>query len=132
MLQYSYDVKINAGAHMLKHGNFATAFPQCGEILISSKKFNDLAQCKVALDGLLSSLSAHERQYSDTNLVIVTKTNPLHLQEASSYVEGENWEDITVMRAYIADAARLKKSELKFDMYAQIKTTDYISADKYQ
>lgn len=120
---YNYDVRISYGSDILKSGPFSESFANCGEMLITSKPYNEYAGCERALNGLMSSLSYLEAKLSDKNFVIVTKVNPI--LDASGKrkldADAETWDKHTVMRAYIADAKALKDTNLTYHVLGQIK-----------
>lgn len=123
LIRYAYDVKVNMGAGMLEHGGIPAGFPNCGEMLIQSNHFEHLDECEQNLARLLSALSSYETKQNNIPHVIVTKANPL-LKPDEKPNEGESWDETVLLRAYIADAAELKKSNLKFFTFAQIKTIE--------
>ena len=123
IIRYAYDVKVSMGAAMLEVGGIPAGFPHCGEMLIKSQEFNELSECEKNLSGLLSSLSAYETKCNNQPHVIVTKTNPLlNPTPENKYVE--KWDNNIMLRAYIADANELKKLNLKFFTFAQIRSIE--------
>jgi hypothetical protein len=132
MLQYSYDIKINSGAGLLNLPTFAEACPYVNEMLITSKQYENLVDCEKDMNSVLAVLNAAERLHKNKPRVILVKINPLHSQEPAIYDPKEQWDDFTVMKCFIADAERLKKSELQYEVFSQIKTFNYASIDTYQ
>lgn len=124
IIRYAYDVKVSMGASMLEVGGIPAGFPNCGEMLIKSQEFNELADCEKNLSSLLSSLSAYETKCSNQPHVIVTKTNPLLAPLAEESKDKEQWDMNVMLKAYIADANELKKLNLKFYTYAQIRSVE--------
>lgn len=122
-IKYVYDVKINAGAELLKSNVISKSLPSCGEMLIVSKFFDTVESCDAKLSSFLSMLSKAESTAGDKNHVIVTKRNPLLFSEVKSNPE-ENWDTLTVLRAYVADADQLKVSVLHFNIFAQIRSIE--------
>jgi hypothetical protein len=57
---------------------------------------------------------------------VVTKLNPILDPSGKMPIKGEEWDHYTVMRAYVADADELKKTNLKFSMMAQIRVDQVI------
>jgi hypothetical protein len=120
---YAYDLKINQTAGIFLTDIFIDAFPGCGEMLVVSKNFNSAIECEQSLSGLLSSLSAVESQAIARNHVVVTKRNPV-LTGTTATDKDDNWESNVVLRAYVADAEQLKKSVLKYNLFAQVRSVD--------
>jgi hypothetical protein len=60
--------------------------------------------------------------------VIVTKKNPLLHEVGTKPNPAENWDTLTILRAYVADAEQLKNAVLKFNILAQIRTVESQSA----
>lgn len=116
---YSYNVRISANADVLKSGELAERLPNCGEVLVVSKKFDTYDNCESALSALLSSLTKSTTQISKKNHVVVTMLNPT--LNGKEIKEGEEWEVSVLLKAYIADAEALKKSFLTTHVVGQIR-----------
>jgi hypothetical protein len=123
---YTYDLKIGLGADLLTSGAFSEALPNCGEIVVTSKNFGDYETCERHLTGLLTTLTQAENSIGGKNHVVVTKLNPILDPSGKMPIKGEEWDHYTVMRAYVADADELKKTNLKFSMMAQIRVDQVI------
>lgn len=119
-IQYTYDVKIATGSELLDEQMLGEHFPSIGELVVTSRRFDDYAVCEKAFTSLLSVLCAANTQATKKNHVIVTKNNPIHIEGAPVPSE-ENWDKYTVVRAFIADAQELQKQMLKFNIVGQIK-----------
>jgi len=123
-LNYSYDVRITRGSNILSTGPLSNALPNCGEMIITSKIFDEYMQCEQSLSSLLSNLTRHQTMLSDVNHVIVTKRNPNHHKTDKPDPEAADWDNATLLRAYVAEAAALKKAELRYNIIGQIKINE--------
>jgi hypothetical protein len=119
-IHYTYDVKIAQGSELLREEMLGEHFPSIGELVVTSRLFDDYEVCEKAFTGLLSVLCAANTQATKKNHVIVTKSNPIHAEGAVVHPE-ENWDKYTVMRAFVADAEALQAKTLKFNIIGQIK-----------
>ena len=128
MTTFNYHVKIIKGSPVLQTESFQDVFPSCGEVVITSRQFESFEQCEGHLSQLLAMLSATSTHVSEKNHVIVSRINPK--MDTSGKVQplsGETWDSHTIMRAYIADAEALKKSELLFNVVSAITTDANVS-----
>ena len=132
MSKYAYDLKINSEAQLLKNGGFPIAFPNCGEVLVTSQEYEELIECETALSKLMSVLASLENKHANVPHVIMLKVNPLYSNPQPENIESENWEEFTIMKAFIADAQLLKNSVLKFNTFAQIRSVEPTPPPYYQ
>ncbi len=123
---YNYDVKIGYGADLIKTGPLSQSFPNCGELVITSKPFQDYNACENALSGLMSALTYIETKFSTKNHVIVTKINPILDNSGKKHADADTWDKHTVMRAYVADSEELKKATLNYHVFGQIRVDQII------
>lgn len=120
---YEYDVNVISGAAMLNKGPLYLGLPQAATITIQSESFANYTDCEKSLTQLLSVLSAAEASITERNYVIVTKLNPL--LGGTQSTDSEEWDSRTMLRAYVADFARLKSDKtLAYAVVGQIKMTE--------
>ena len=116
---YTYGVNITASAAVLRAGALAVVIPGAGVVNLKSKPYTDLKECEADLSTLMSALGTAESQLSARPHVIVTKVNPLI--DADSKDSPKDWDKLTVLRAYIADAKELKEhTRLKYAVTGRI------------
>lgn len=113
-IKYTYAVKIYKDSNILLNGPLSKALPNCNEMVITSKIFDDYLTCEQSLANVLTSLTRYENILCDKNYVIVTAKKPENKENT------EGWDDITLLKSYVADSVALKKSELKYTIAGQI------------
>jgi hypothetical protein len=118
---YTYDIKINKGSDLFEHEPFSAVIPNCAEMVIKSKEFSTYAECESSFSQLLNALSTAETTFTSRNNVIVTRVNPNLDVSGKKRDDEAGWDKLTVMRAFVADAEVLKSSQIKYDIYGQIK-----------
>ena len=117
-INFFYDVRIGNDSGYLSLPGVAGLVPDVSDISISSKLFDSFYDCDAALAKLLSVLSAADAAQHNKNFVIVTKKNP---KISGIKSETETWDNLTLVKLFLADAELLKKSVLKYSVEARIK-----------
>lgn len=127
--QFNYVVKIVESSPILADGALDLMFPRAGEMVITSKPFQDYIECHEKMLGLLGMLTTASTSVSDKNYVIVSRINPeMDETKQTKPVEGEQWDDFTLMKSYVANAEALKQSELRYTIISTITVNSGIAS----
>lgn len=106
---FVYEVVADSTFELFQVEPYRTAMPKVGELTIESEFFNDHRLCQDDVSRLLVSLATQLRQVTGKRYVIATKYNPMHDEEVDEEDTGFGpWEEATVLKMYLADAAKLK------------------------
>jgi hypothetical protein len=118
---FTYAVKIIDGSPFFASETIKNLFPSAREMVITSKPFNNYDECYEKLLSLLDALTTASSTTSKKNYVIVSRINPsLDKTGETKSIEGETWDDLTLIKAYVANADALKKSELRYTIIGAI------------
>lgn len=112
---YQYIARVAPGCVLFKAEPFISAIKNCGELVFTSKKFDDYNECVKTAQELLSTLNTLMSQLDDVERVIVSKLNPIYDDEAENQEEvakAEGWSSNTIIRIYIADADEFKSNNV--------------------
>lgn len=120
LVKFKYEVKIGQMSGFLKELKNSGKIPKLEEIAIYSEEFNSYKSCQESLNGLMLYLSTAEGQASKKNQVLVSKIHPNLDTSERKHADVSTWDDFTLIRAYVANAERLKHSELEFHIMGQI------------
>lgn len=127
--KFTYVVKIVESSPILADGALDMVFPRAGEMVITSKPFGNYVECHEKMLGLLGMLSTASSTVSKKNHVIVSRINPdMGETKETKQVEGEMWDDFTLMKSYVANAEALKKSELRYTIISAITVNSGIAS----
>lgn len=119
MVKFKYQIRAGANSAFASK-QIANTFPDVEEILIESDEYNSYSSCLDDLNGALANISRIETDLSKKNHVIVSKANPQLDKDPKSHKDLSSWDDYTLVRIYLADAERLKHSEILFNIGGQI------------
>jgi septum formation inhibitor-activating ATPase MinD len=127
--KFTYVVKIVESSPILADGALDMMFPRAGEMVITSKQFDKYVDCHEKMLGLLSMLTTASSTVSKKNHVIVSRINPdMDETKETKPVEGEMWDDFTLMKSYVANAEALKNSELRYTIISAITVNSGIAS----
>lgn len=121
LVKFTYDIKVGLGASMLQAGKFADALPSAGEMVITSKEFGTYEECEKSLSNVMAYLTHSESRATEKNHVIVTKVNPAIDNSGKQHADAGSWDKFTILRAYVADSEQLKKAQLHYHVFGQIR-----------
>lgn len=124
LVKFKYEVKIGSGASFLRGTEFGNRCDRLEEMVIYSKDFNSYEECQAGLDGVMVYLSKAEARAAKKSHVIVSRANPTIDKTDEKRLDTSNWDKYTLVRAYIADAEKLKSSQLAYHVLGQI-TSDH-------
>ena len=121
-VKFMYDIKIGVGANLLQVGKLADVLPHAGEMVITSKEFATYEECEKSLSSVMTFLAHSESRATEKNHVIVTKVNPAIDDSGKLHADTGSWDKFTILRAYVADSEQLKKAQLHYHVFGQIRT----------
>lgn len=111
MLPYQYIARIAPGSVLFEAEPFINSIRNCGELVLTSKRFKTYEECVNTTQQLLSTLNTLIHQLTDTKYVVVSKLNPLYddsIEQKEELAVAEGWLSNTIMRIYIANADELR------------------------
>lgn len=92
------------------------------DVIISSKEFTVYEDCESSALDIINFLASEQLMCSSINCLVLSKKNEkMGLLNSIKIDDGLPWDDNTMLRYYLADAASLKNHVLNYYALGQIK-----------
>ena len=105
---FFYEVVVSSECEIFNANPVKVEIRNFAEMEIKSKWFSDHIECEEDAFQMLTSFAKLLRTITGKTYVIATKLNPKHEDDYDGS-EDALWEDVDVMKMYVAEAAALKE-----------------------
>ena len=111
-LGFIYEIRVDGECELFSKEPLKSSLQQVGEMTILSNWFPEHKECAQDAANIMHAFSRLLAVATGKKYIIATKINPLHDLDFNPETAVDQWDELTVMKMYVADSKILKKNNV--------------------